>query len=486
MKKEITIVSALLITVLVMLLTGAAPPALEHNPLTMATASAVTNVARSMVIGTNNPGHLSEWSGTDPSTFSIIGSWMPTRGGSATNAIFKASTTNAVAALFYNSNNEIVGRINGYTWEFWNGLTNVAYITGQGGVAYFPQSVTAGRYYGALSGTNLDAGSVSSTAPATSLLTLMTNIAQANGGAATNAIGNTNGTGYSTTLHTPLIDGGTISNADFVIPGWTTWFVPSVNTLVRSNVYVRHYSQTNGTDWTAYSGGQSNLLTSLGMSIVGVSSNDVTGIAVNDLSTPSGSIQFGLYHGSGYIYAPSIPVLAVASGFTFTGPVTNSSTVNFGGASGVLVDGTGGQFFMKQMNGDDADVHASHFYGSSGDGAFVGSMESTNITKTAWYLITTNNGVVINGTIADQLFVTNASYTITGFSGIGGTLTGSKVSICVSNSAATSIVVTGPPTVRYFGGSSTNALTIPAGKQAYLDYDIRFNVVTNGCNVVEQ
>lgn len=99
--------------------------------------------------------------------------------------------------------------------------------------------------------------------------------------------------------------------------------------------------------------------------------------------------------------------------------------------------------------------------------------------------VASDNGVVLDARKQYQLFVTNASYSMTGF---GNLISGTRhvFSVCVSNSAATAITITGVPGCRYFGSASTNSLVLASGKQAYWDFDVRSTVVSNCVNIAEQ
>jgi hypothetical protein len=95
------------------------------------------------------------------------------------------------------------------------------------------------------------------------------------------------------------------------------------------------------------------------------------------------------------------------------------------------------------------------------------------------------NAVVLDATIPYQKVVVSASYGITGFSGL---LSGAQhvLSLMVSNSAATPILVTNPPSVALFGTLSSNVVSVAAGKKASLSFWVRPSEETNGVNAVQQ
>lgn len=114
-----------------------------------------------------------------------------------------------------------------------------------------------------------------------------------------------------------------------------------------------------------------------------------------------------------------------------------------------------------------------------------GGVYSTNLLNRAIYSTNSTSGEVLDATITYQLFITNASYTISGFSGL---VSGEQhsFSCTVSNSGESAIIVTGPPTTIYFGSASTNALSIAAGEEGILSFWIRPNLRTNSVNITQQ
>ncbi len=103
---------------------------------------------------------------------------------------------------------------------------------------------------------------------------------------------------------------------------------------------------------------------------------------------------------------------------------------------------------------------------------------STNLANRAVYATNANNGVVIDATKAEQRFITNATYTVTGFSGL---VSGSQHSfeMTVSNANSSSITWNGPANAFYLGSGSSGSLTIPAGKEAWMQFRIWPNLRTN-------
>jgi hypothetical protein len=100
---------------------------------------------------------------------------------------------------------------------------------------------------------------------------------------------------------------------------------------------------------------------------------------------------------------------------------------------------------------------------------------STNVNRVA---LETPNAA--DGSI--QLFVTNAAYNISGFLGTSNNMQ-SRISINVSNSAASAWAV-GFPTGTRFGGA-TNALTVSAGKWAYVSFHLIPGQMTNAVILTE-
>lgn len=159
----------------------------------------------------------------------------------------------------------------------------------------------------------------------------------------------------------------------------------------------------------------------------------------------------------------------------FIGPLTgNASTATAAAGAAWL---TGNQTIT--LSGDATGS------GSTAIAITVTNMQGTNLANRAVYSTNANNGAVIDATKPAQLFVTNATYAVTGFSGL---ISGSQhlLSMTVSNSNSSPITWNGPPTSFYFGASSTNALSIAAGKQAVVSCWVWPNVRTNICNLVQQ
>ena len=120
-----------------------------------------------------------------------------------------------------------------------------------------------------------------------------------------------------------------------------------------------------------------------------------------------------------------------------------------------------------------------------GDGVGLTNMLATNLVGRAVYGTNANNGRVIDATLPYQVFVTNATFTVSGFSGL---VSGRQhlLSMTVSNSLGSEITWNGPPTAFYIGSSSSAARSIPAGKEAVVSFWIWSNVRTNVCNAVQQ
>ncbi len=122
---------------------------------------------------------------------------------------------------------------------------------------------------------------------------------------------------------------------------------------------------------------------------------------------------------------------------------------------------------------------------TSGSTAKYDNLYGTNISARAMWNTNAWNGVVIDARYGRQRFVTNASFTMSGFSVMSSGLAYTP-SIVVSNSAATNIVVTGPVGAVYFGSASTNAASIPAGKSWAFGWDIESGIFTNAINCGQQ
>ena len=121
----------------------------------------------------------------------------------------------------------------------------------------------------------------------------------------------------------------------------------------------------------------------------------------------------------------------------------------------------------------------------AGSGVGITNVPSFATTGRAVYSTNANSGGVIDSTLPYQLFVTNASMTVSGFSG----LTNGRqhvLSMTVSNSSASAITWNGPPTAFYIGASSSAALSIPAGKEGVVSFWVWPSVRTNVCNAVQQ
>jgi hypothetical protein len=112
--------------------------------------------------------------------------------------------------------------------------------------------------------------------------------------------------------------------------------------------------------------------------------------------------------------------------------------------------------------------------------ALAMTQASTNLATLNAIGVATNNqaakaltsnvaGVTIDATTSAQLFVTNASYSISGFSGLSGTQQ-FLFSQTVSNSASSAITITGPPSTFYIGSVSTNSMSLAAGKEAVYSF----------------
>ena len=164
--------------------------------------------------------------------------------------------------------------------------------------------------------------------------------------------------------------------------------------------------------------------------------------------------------------------------------ITNSATLTaaewtagqhkewYNGSITVLTDKTNGTIAAKS--------------GFIGSGANLTNLFATNITGRA---ISATNYTVASGTTIDATMpytglITNASYSVAGFSGLV-TAYRHVFSVTVSNSANSAITVTGPLTTFYFG-SGTATQTIPAGKQGIWSYWILPGLVTNCANILQQ
>lgn len=121
------------------------------------------------------------------------------------------------------------------------------------------------------------------------------------------------------------------------------------------------------------------------------------------------------------------------------------------------------------------------------NGTATVQLSKTNGTIQANGLIFTtnaNDGIVLDATKTYQFFSTNASFTVSGFSGL---VSGAHhvFSITYSNSGASAIVATAPAYVHYpTNGVSTNVLTIPAYQEAIWSWWIRPNIRTNMANIL--
>lgn len=121
---------------------------------------------------------------------------------------------------------------------------------------------------------------------------------------------------------------------------------------------------------------------------------------------------------------------------------------------------------------------------ATGNGAGITNVAASTLASRGKYATNSANGIVLNVNDDSQLFVTNATFTVSGFQNIA-SRSQYKISITVSNSSASSITANGPPTCFYFGAVSTNAVVIAAGKEAIFSYWVRANR-TNSVNCVQQ
>ena len=122
---------------------------------------------------------------------------------------------------------------------------------------------------------------------------------------------------------------------------------------------------------------------------------------------------------------------------------------------------------------------------ASGNGRGLTNVPAFTTTGRSVYATNANSGAVIDSKLPYQLFVTNASMTVSGFSG----LTNGRqhvLSMTVSNSSASGITWNGPPTAFYIGAASSAALSIPAGKEGVVSFWVWPSVRTNVCNAVQQ
>ena len=119
----------------------------------------------------------------------------------------------------------------------------------------------------------------------------------------------------------------------------------------------------------------------------------------------------------------------------------------------------------------------------TGNGVGVSNVPSTNTTSRAQYPTNAAAGVIIDATTVYSLFITNAGYAPTGFSGLA---SGYQYvfSQTVSNSLASAIVASNPPSCHMVGSITTNGLSIPSGQEAVFSYWIWPNLRTNVCNVL--
>lgn len=117
-----------------------------------------------------------------------------------------------------------------------------------------------------------------------------------------------------------------------------------------------------------------------------------------------------------------------------------------------------------------------------GDGSHITNSPAvswTNVVDRSQWPTNLNDGVNIDPNTSGRLFITNASFNISGFQNKLSTFN-YEFTMTYSNSAATSITIGGPPNAHYIGTSSTNSLILAAGKEA----DYWFQVRPNRTNVL--
>lgn len=143
-----------------------------------------------------------------------------------------------------------------------------------------------------------------------------------------------------------------------------------------------------------------------------------------------------------------------------------------GGGGGVFVPGAGG-----------GSGGISNPLGSNLDGgghvltnfANLVPPYGTNLLQRAFVLTNADNGVLIASPNSSQWFTTNASYTVTGFSGLVAGVTANP-DITVSNSSGSDIIVTQPAGTIFWLGSTNR---VKAGGQLNFGYQIKLGSVTN-------
>jgi hypothetical protein len=162
---------------------------------------------------------------------------------------------------------------------------------------------------------------------------------------------------------------------------------------------------------------------------------------------------------------------------------------------GVLV--TNGGAFLSTLLGTSnltasqiANLQSTNGLGTNAS-ALIGTLPTAvlpSIVVTNDAIFTNNtalNGLTIDATVPYQLYVTNATYTIAGFSGLQANMQ-HLVSVTVSNSSGGTIYVTNPSCACLFGSGSTNPVAVAEGKESVMSFWIRINARTNTCSVVQQ
>jgi hypothetical protein len=234
---------------------------------------------------------------------------------------------------------------------------------------------------------------------------------------------------------------------------------------------------------SGYFTGDGNGLTNLNLTNKVISGATFSGVSTNLASAyhTGGRLESNLVTGNWN---------NASNGVITLGPTNAAATITLNGPSGVITattfSGAGtsltGTAASLSIGGNAVTATAATYVST---GTLTNQYYGTNGVDRAIHNTNNYNGVVLDSTKQYQQFVTNATLTVSGFSGL---VSGAQhiFSITYSNSSASAIIWNGPPTAKYFGTASTNALSIPAGKEAVCSFWILPNVRTNICNIGEQ
>jgi len=319
-------------------------------------------------------------------------------------------------------------------------------------------------------GTNLPTLTIPGTVNATAFVgdgSGLTGVSGSGSGISTNG-----GTGTNNIFTKPTIVDGLYSfsgNVTSTVPGTLTLIGPNyTNTSDANGNFTSPASANYGGTVTA-AGGFSGPGTSLTGTAASLTAGLVSSISGNSLTLNQVTNPFSAN--------PTLHVSidGVAGGVAASN-VTSGGQIPIGTLFDYTTNEAGG--YLLETSGSPASRHRTF------DAESLTNLISTNISSRAVYATNLTSGVVVDATIPYQNFATNADMTVTGFSGL---VSGYRyvLSVFYLNSDTGPHVWTAPPYCHFpTNGVSTNVMTIPAGQEMGVSWEIRPGLRTNMVNLL--